>query len=141
MMGNIANVRLQTLRKDGQKDRTWIVYLQMVGVLIFSFLLHLPFYFNIDWQNSKNDTQIANLTNYDTINDVDDEESTLHDLWIIYISIYVISIKVVPVIVVVILNIVLIKRLRLVWRRRKRITQEAPVSKNVSKINCPKIKQ
>ena len=118
MIGNIAQVRLQNLRQEGEKDKNWFVYCQLIGVLIFSFVLHTPYYFQ--------DHNLEKLQNKTEIDSTEDHPSRVSDLWAIYQILYITTIKCLPVIIVVILNILLVKRLRVVWRRRKRILGKLP---------------
>ena len=74
--------------------------------------MHTPYYVT--------DTHFKTLTNE---THPEDQTGSVMDLWAIYRILYATAMKTAPVILVVILNIVLIKRLRVVWRRRKRISE------------------
>ena len=113
MIGNIAQVRLQSLRQGEEKFKNWSIYCQIIGVMIFSFVMHTPYYFT--------DTHYKNLVNDSSIHE--EQTGSVMDLWAIYQILYATTMKSLPVIIVVTLNIILIKRLRVVWRRRKRISE------------------
>ena len=113
MIGNIAQVRLQSLRQEEEKFKNWSIYCQIIGVMIFSFVMHTPYYFT--------DTHYKNLVNDSSI--PEEQTGSVMDLWAIYQILYATTMKSLPVIIVVTLNIILIKRLRVVWRRRKRISE------------------
>lgn len=109
MIGNIAKVQLQVLRDQSKQTS---VYWQISTALIFSFMMHMPYYFNVE--SSVN--LYPNQTSYGN-------NTSLHELWIVYETFYVVMIKILPVLIVVALNICLIMRLKVVWNRRKRLLQ------------------
>ncbi len=120
MMGDIAQIRLQTLRSEN--DRPWPVYCQLLGAFVFSLVMHLPYFFGIFTRepvHHQNDT-MKSLPETDSVSR---GKVSFQELRLIYEVIYVVVFKVLPVLIVVVLNIILIKRLRVVWERRKKLTQ------------------
>ena len=58
MIGDIEQVRLQSLRKE--KTKRWLGYCQLLGILLFSFLLHTPYFvtdFNHNQKLDGNETE------------------------------------------------------------------------------------
>ena len=57
VMKSITDLRIQELRKEAVRENvSWNVYLQILIALLFSFVLHLPYYFyeKIDYLDCEN---------------------------------------------------------------------------------------
>ena len=111
----MGGVNLQSTSAKNEKNL--YAYLQIIGAFVISFVLHIPYYFKVgDYAHAS-----YNSTNDTTLHLIPHNASTLEDLWWIYMIIYAFLVKTLPIIIVVILNSLLIKRLRIVWSRRRQI--------------------
>lgn len=124
VIGHIEQVRLTAMRRAD--DRKYYVLAQILGSFVLSFGLHLPYYFKYDGRGCNwiglNASNISVDNNTYWPCDNDGPES---DLWTIYNVIYCAAVKVLPVLIVVILNVILCKRLRVIWKRRQRLRQQS----------------
>ena len=133
VMRNITELRIQTLHKNtngiSQRKTEWSVYLQLSVVVIFSFTLHLPYYFF---------DKIDMPTCYDnaTLSEIPDENPDENSLWYIYFVLSVGLAKLVPLLVIVALNIALVKNLKILARRRKKVQQNIIESASMQDNNA-----
>jgi hypothetical protein len=121
-IGNIAAMRLQFLRVDDDREKSRSVYMQLLGATAMSFTMHLPYYFQVDqtfYQECDNNNEVdLDLTTEETPPHC---AASSEDLWLLYNILYVAMMKVLPVVVVVTANVVLFKRMKIIWRRRRTI--------------------
>lgn len=112
IMGDITEIRLQTLRKNTKEDRKhWTVFAQICGAVALSFALYAPGYFPDHHEKNT------------ALEESEEKGSRFQDLELIFQVICIAITKVMPMVLIVGLNIVIIQRLRIVWRRRKRVTE------------------
>ena len=112
-MNNIVELRLQLLREED--EHFWPIYLQIFGSFAISFILHTPQYFKI------NDSII--LKN----NETNSEDSGLI-MEHMYAYIYIFLCKALPVILILVLNICLVRKLKVIWYRRRTIKNKNKVT-------------
>ena len=116
MMDAIAEMKLHVLRKEDVNFK--MVYFQIFCCYLCSITLHLPYYFHFPSNETK-----AKL-------DID-----LQHLWNIFQGLYTILIKIVPLLAIVVLNIALVRKLKIIWNRRR------ATRTNVSNIEETQIRQ
>ena len=115
VMENITELRIQALRKNTNgQEKKWTIYLQLLIVVIFSFTLHLPYYFF-----DKIDKPTCNDNSSEVIEDPDQNPN--ENLRYIYFIISVGLAKLVPMLIIVTLNVALVKSLKIMARRRKKV--------------------
>ena len=62
MIGDIAQVKLQSLRKEAEKAKNWVAYCQLLGILLFSFVFHTPFFVkDFNYEKLDNETEHSML--------------------------------------------------------------------------------
>ena len=120
VISNIEGVRLHAIRGE-EEEKHWSVYLQLLGTLVLSFGLHAPQFFKEQCNPDTHDLSTSEVTTTSQPPKCLERES---DLWMIYNILYYTFVKIVPVVLVVVLNFILVKKLRIIYRRRKRLRDQ-----------------
>lgn len=113
-MSDIVELRLHALKTNTkEQSKGWTVFFQIFVAVLMSFALYSPTYFPIARLHQNNGSATNNLTSFN------DNQS--EDLKQIFNILCVAITKVFPIIIVVFLNILIIKRLRILWSRRRNV--------------------